>query len=611
MTPSLDLFVQELLTNVLKRQSEEGFLVYPLECDSTITAEMILLMHTIDWYDRPLEKRLVEYLKRTLVDDGWVQYPGGPYDLSASIKAYFALKCAGESFEEPYMRAVAKKIRAHGGLRKANVFTRCTLAQFGQLSFKEVPWMPVELILHPKWSPFNVHKFSYWARVVIVPLTIVMTRQFKAKNPKNISVQELFVDLKVEKPKGKKRFFQLLDEFSRFVSACTPKWIHAFAEKKALEWIKERHNNIDGLGGIYTAMEYEIKALLAVGHPIDDPSIQQAIEAIRFLEHKEARYSYMQPCVSPVWDTAIAMHALRYHQDKIPSDSISKGLDWLVSKQLIHVPGDWSIDRPKLEGGGWAFQFNNPFYPDLDDTAMCGWAMATMDPKRYSNSIEKAKNWLLGMQSKNGGFAAFNIDQTFYYLNSIPFADHGALLDPPTEDVTGRVLSFFGALNDPALNPAVKKAVNYLKASQQPDGSWWGRWGTNYLYGTFSVITGLMQIGASSHEPWIQRGIEFLFSRQNPDGGWGESCNSYIEGREKEKAPSSLFHTAIVLIALFYAKQGEREEVKKGVKYLLSRKENPIDEEFNAPGFPRVFSLKYHGYQTLFPLWALGLYQSQ
>ena len=272
-----------------------------------------------------------------------------------------------------------------------------------------------------------------------------------------------------------------------------PKNLRSYAERLALKWIKEHDNKEDGLGGIYTAMEYEIKALLSLGYSIEHPLIQKAIQAIKRLEVREGSYSYMQPCISPVWDTSIAMHALRYTLQK-SIEPMYKGLDWLASKQLINIPGDWSLDRPNLKGGGWAFQFNNPFYPDLDDTAMCAWAMAAIDPQRYKNNIEFAKNWLIGMQSKNGGFAAFSVDQNFDYLNLIPFADHGALLDPPTEDVTGRVLSFFGLLNQKELGESIDKAVEYLKKIQNSDGSWWGRWGTNYLYGTFSALVGLMPV---------------------------------------------------------------------------------------------------------------------
>ncbi len=606
----IDAHIKQLLAKVLARQDEAGFFVYPLECDTTITAERILLMHAIDLIDTALQKRLASYLKKQVVGAGWVQYPGGPYDLSASIKAYFALKCAGESADDPLMQVIAEKIRQKGGLRCANVFTRCILAQFGQLSFQETPWMPVELILQPNWSPFSIYKFSCWARAVVVPLSIVMCRKFRANNPSQVDLKELFSVQSVASPsiwgfKWKKGLFYLVDQLGRKLEWLIPAKVRKLAEEKSLEWILQHNNQEDGLGGIYTAMEYEIKALIALGRPLSDPYIQKALEAIRRLEIDDQESTYMQPCVSPVWDTAIAMHALRYTEEKT---AIRKGIEWLVSKQLIGILGDWGVNRPGLKGGGWAFQFNNSFYPDLDDTAMCGWAMALIDRKKTDRNIEAAKNWIVGMQSKNGGFAAFNADQNFDYLNLIPFADHGALVDPSTEDVTGRVLSFLGVLNDPTLDSIIQKGVEYLKKMQQPDGSWWGRWGSNYLYGTFSALVGLIQAKVDLHDPVVQKAIRYLLAQQNLDGGWGESCDSY-QAALKTTVPSTLFHTSIALIALLSADFGLSDSVERGIEYLLSRGPEAQDIDFNAPGFPRVFYLKYHGYQQLFPLWALNFYK--
>jgi squalene-hopene/tetraprenyl-beta-curcumene cyclase len=619
----VDSLIQELIDKTLSSQKSEGYLVYPLECDSTITSEAILLMHAIDLRDLELEKRLAQYLKNTLVENGWNRYPEGPYDLSASIKAYYALKCAQESPQSPYMQAIANKIRLHGGLRAANVFTRYTLVQFGQLDKTEAPWMPVEMILQPRWSPFSVEKFAYWAKAVVIPLCVTVTRNFRAKNPLQIGVEELLVTKDTPFPRGLKGLFFLLDKAGRSIDTWIPQKLRRFAEKKALEWILRHDNKEDGLGGIYTAMEYEVKALLSLGYSLEDPLVQKALEAIRRLEVRVDTMSFMQPCVSPVWDTSIAMHALRYLVEP-NSTPLQKGLDWLSKKQLIGIKGDWSLSRPDLKGGGWAFQYNNPFYPDLDDTAMCAWAMIVVDEMRYRKNIDAALEWLLGMQSKEGGFAAFSIDQNFDYLNLIPFADHGALLDPPTEDVTGRVLSFFGEVRRRSfcadkknqekakkqLDKSIEKAIDYLKKTQKKDGSWWGRWGTNFLYGTFSALTGLAHVDQDMSEDWIQKGLAALLNRQNPDGGWGETCDSYNSG-EYLSAKSSLFHTSIVLIALIYCGKVTSKEVERGIEFLLSRKENWKDTHFNAPGFPRVFYLKYHGYETLFPLWALGLYREK
>lgn len=600
--------INQLLEKAYRAQSGAGYLVFPLECDATITAEMILLMHSIDFRDPALEKRLAAYLKKTIHDDGWVSYPKGPYDISASIKAYYALKCAGASQNEPYMLKIAKKICHHGGLKAANVFTRYTLVQFKQLEPNESPWMPVELILQPLWSPFSMQKFAYWARTVVIPLSLAMTRNFRAKNPKKIDVKELLVPYTPPRFNGLRGVFYLIDKVGRKLDGWIPSKLRRYAEKKALKWIVDHDNKEDGFGGIYTAMEYQVKALLSLGYSIEHPMVQRGLHAILSLEAHVEGDHFMQPCVSPVWDTSIGMHAFRYTLDDL-KEPLLKGLDWLASKQLIGVQGDWSLSRPKLRGGGWAFQYNNPFYPDLDDTAMCGWAMAAVDRNLYKKNIDAARDWLQGMQSKDGGFAAFSIDQNFDYLNLIPFADHGALLDPPTEDVTGRVLSFFGELDDISLKESIQRAVFYLKKTQKQDGSWWGRWGTNYLYGTFSALLGLMQVKVDPEEEWVQKSIHFLFAKQNEDGGWGESCDTYAPTLKQNQEKSTVFHTAIVLIALLNAGKVRSKEVERGVFYLLSRKDNFKDAVFNAPGFPRVFYLKYQGYEVLFPLWALGLYR--
>jgi squalene-hopene/tetraprenyl-beta-curcumene cyclase len=598
----------EHLQKMIKgRFSSQGFIAYPLECDITISAETILLMHAIDWLDLNLQQRLCDYIQSRIVDDGWQLYPEGPYDLSASIKGYFALKCVGIDPGEPFMERIAKKIRLHGGLKNANVFTRCTLATFGCLNFDDVPWMPIEMILQPRWSPFHLSRFSYWARVVVIPLSITITHKFSALNPKKITLDELLVPLSILPPKGLKRFFFYLDRHGRKLDRLIPSWVRSYAEKKALDWIMQHDNGVDGLGGIYTAMDYQIKALLSLGFSIDHEMIQNAIRAIKNLEVRTENQYFIQPCISVVWDTAIATHGLIQGGLDNNMDTVQRALEWLESKQLRKIKGDWSFERPSLKGGGWAFQFNNPFYPDLDDTAIAAWAMVLVDKDRFHQSIHYAKRWLQGMQSKNGGFAAFNADQMYPYLNLIPFADHQALQDPPTEDVTGRVLAFFGELNDPSLQNTIIAAVNFLRNNQREDGSWWGRWGTNYLYGTFCALVGLSKVKMSLSDSMIEKGVRFILDRQHSDGGWGESCDSYQEKRYV-KSGSSRFHTAIAIIALIHCGLWDHVAVKKGIEYLVDQK-NPLkDPLFNAPGFPRVFYLKYHGYDETFVLWALGLY---
>jgi squalene-hopene/tetraprenyl-beta-curcumene cyclase len=374
----------------------------------------------------------------------------------------------------------------------------------------------------------------------------------------------------------------------------------------------ERLNGEDGLGAIFPAMVNALEAMVILGYPADDPRRVTAKRALQKLLVESPATAYCQPCVSPVWDSALAVLAMQAIDDTPSADASIRALDWLKSKQLLDDPGDWRVDRPSLAGGGWAFQFANGHYPDLDDTAVVAWAMhQSCAPERYAESVDRALDWLVGMQSKDGGFAAFDADNTHYYLNKIPFADHGALLDPPTSDVTARVVTVLALIGRPKDKDALERALAYLREQQEPDGSWFGRWGTNYIYGTWSVLTALAQARIGSDDPALHGAVDWLKRQQHGDGGWGESNDSYES--KTQKIASTPFQTAWALLALLAAGEVRSDAARRGAEFLMrTRQEDGLwrDPSFTAPGFPRVFYLKYHGYSAYFPLWALAAYRT-
>ena len=409
------------------------------------------------------------------------------------------------------------------------------------------------------------------------------------------------------------RAFLLADRLGRITEPLIPRRMRENATRRAEEWMLERLNGEDGLGAIFPAMVNALEAMTILGYPRDDirrETAKRALQKLLVVGHSSA---YCQPCVSPVWDTALASLAMEETADPAATAAATRALDWLQTEQILDAPGDWRVNRPGLAGGGWAFQFANPHYPDLDDTAVVAWAMhQAHNSNDYRDSVRRALDWLVGMQSKNGGFAAFDADNMYFSFNCIPFADHGALLDPPTSDVTGRVVMALALIGRPQDAAALTRAVAYLRAEQEPDGSWYGRWGTNYIYGTWSVLTALAQAGLDAQDPVVRRAVEWLKRRQNADGGWGESNDSYA--RANANFASTPYQTAWALLALMAAGEVGADAVRRGVDQLLRTQESDglwADPSFTAPGFPRVFYLKYHGYSGYFPLWALATFRNQ
>ena len=604
---------------LLAMQHAEGYWCFELEADCTISAEYILMMHFMGEIDEALQAKIAVYLRdRQDTHGGWSLYPGGDFDLSGSVKVYYALKLTGDSLDLPHMHRAREAILGHGGAAYSNVFTRITLALFGQIPWRGVPFIPVEIMLLPRWFPFHISRVSYWSRTVMVPLTILYSLKARAKNPTGVSIDELFT----VPPEQERNYFPVrsrlnrvllvVERSARRLEPLIPGWVRRRAIKKAEAWIIERLNGKEGLGAIFPAMvnAHEVVALL--GYPPEHPYRLTTKAALQKLLVIGERSAYCQPCVSPVWDTGLACLALHEANGGKATPETLGALDWLKSKQLLAQPGDWSEDRPTLRPGGWPFQFGNDYYPDLDDAALVAWVMHEIGDERYGESIDRAAEWLCGMQSKNGGFGSFDADNTCYYLNEIPFADHGALLDPPTADVSARCVTLFGRLGRSEYAECLRRCLDYLREEQEQDGSWFGRWGTNYIYGTWSVLIALEQVGAPKMQTFIRRAVEWLKWIQRTDGGWGETNDSYLNPDQAGKAEASTaFQTAWAMLALMAAGETHSSEIRRGADFLLRTQQADgfwNDPVFTCPGFPRVFYLKYHGYQKFFPLWALARY---
>lgn len=602
-------------------QKQDGHWIYELEADCTIPAEFIMMMHFMDELDGALEQKLATYLRNQQAEhDGWPLYYGGDFNLSCSVKAYYALKLAGDDPAAAHMVRARNAILAHGGAAHSNVFTRIALALFEQVPWRAVPFIPAEVILLPRWFPFHISKVSYWSRTVMVPLFILCTLKPSAANPRGIDIRELFVIPADEEqhyfrhPSTLSRMFLALDRFGRWLEKLVPGKVRQYAIKRCEDWFIERLNGTEGLGGIFPAMVNAYECLALLGYPPDHPYRVQAREALEKLLVVDKDSAYCQPCMSPVWDTCLATQALHEGLSLTRSETSVAALDWLRDRQLDKESGDWQDNHSNLAGGGWPFQYANSHYPDLDDTSVVAWAMYRVDKERYRDSIERAADWVFGMQSTNGGWGSFDSDNTHHYLNAIPFADHGALLDPPTSDLTARCLAILSLTDKPEYRASVQAGIEYLKSEQEDDGSWFGRWGTNYIYGTWSALAALEVAGEEPNQEYIRNAIKWLYSAQNDDGGWGESNDSYYPPKHPRPHPSTSFQTAWAVLGLMAVDGVHSIAVKRGIDFLLSRQQADglwLDANFTAPGFPRVFYLKYHGYCKYFPLWAIGQYRNR
>jgi squalene-hopene/tetraprenyl-beta-curcumene cyclase len=613
--------------DLLALQKPDGHFVFELEADATIPAEYIFVNHFLGDPEPELEAELGEYIRslQSARHGGWPMFHDGDFNISASVKAYFALKMIGDPPDAPHMARARKAILEHGGAETSNVFTRYMLALFGEAPWRGVPAMPVELMLMPKTAPVSVWKFSYWSRTVIAPLLILAALKPKAKNPTGASCRELFrtppeqVKQWNVNPTGSRwgeAFLQLDKVLHPAEAHILPKLpSRRKAIQAAVDFILPRLNGEDGLGAIFPAMAFATLAFHVLG-PDHRAHHQTARDSVRRLvvgarSERGGRARYCQPCESPIWDTALAVHAL-LDAGVAPDDArILAACDWLAERQILDLKGDWAVQNPDLAPGGWAFQYRNDYYPDVDDTAVVGMLLDRVDRARYRHNIARAVTWIEGMQSTNGGWGAFDIDNNADFLNSIPFADHGALLDPPTVDVTARCVSFLCQVGHSREHPAVARALAFIAAEQEDDGSWFGRWGTNYVYGTWSALCALNAAGEDPQSETVRRAVAWLVKHQRADGGWGEDGATYWKERRYEAKASTPSQTAWALLGLMAAGEAGHDAVKRGIAHLAQAPREGArwrEEQFTAVGFPRVFYLRYHGYAAYFPTWALGRY---
>ena len=623
----LDRHIDQATLALLACQRPDGHFLFELEADATIPAEYVLLRHYLgEPLDAALEAKIAVYLRRIQGEHGgWPLFRGGELDMSATAKAYFALKMIGDAPQAPHMHRAREAIRLRGGAERANVFTRCLFALYGVVPWRAVPVMPVEIMLLPKWFPFHLDKISYWSRTVIVPLLVLMAKKPRARNAKGVTIEELFLQPPRSlgpTPKAPQQkaswfwFFRAVDNGLRAAEPLFPKRMRQRATDRAVAWVGERLNGEDGLGAIFPAMANSVMMYDALGYAEDHPQRAIARRSIDKLLAVHDDEIYCQPCVSPIWDTGLACHALLEVGGDQINARVKRGLDWLKPMQVLDVKGDWTARRPDLRPGGWAFQYANPHYPDVDDTAVVAMAMHRMQDlvdADYQSAIDRGREWIVGMQSKNGGWGAFDADNDYYYLNNIPFADHGALLDPPTEDVSARCLSMLAQLGD-RQSTCAKRAIDYLRKTQASDGSWYGRWGMNYIYGTWSVLSALNAAGVAHEAPEMRKAVAWLAAIQNADGGWGEDGSSYkLDYHGYEKAPSTASQTAWAVLGLLAVGEVDHPAMARGIKYLADNQGADgiwNEERYTATGFPRVFYLRYHGYAKFFPLWALARYRN-
>ncbi len=626
---SLERAIETASAALLKLRRADGHWVFELEADATIAAEYIVLQHFLGESNPALEAKIAIYLRRLQgPHGGWALFHGGGFNISASVKAYLALKLAGDAPDAAHMLRAREAILAHGGAGTTNVFTRILLALFGVISWAAVPIIPVEIMLLPRRFPFHLTRVSYWSRTVLVPLLVLQALKPRARNPRGVKIDELFPGRPrarrwaIAPHQSRARFvvFAAIDALLRLIEPLRPQRTRQRAIERAVAFVTERLNGEDGLGAIFPAMANAVMMFDALGYPRDHPHLVQARRAIDKLLVVTREEAYCQPCVSPVWDTVLACQTLLEVGGREARAAAQKGLSWLEARQVLDTVGDWADQRPHVRPGGWAFQYANPHYPDLDDTAVVVMAMDRFARRRvmrgepdFHESIARGREWVLGLQSENGGWGAFDADNTSEYLNHIPFADHGALLDPPTADVTARCVSMIAQLGNAADAAALAQGLAFLRRCQEADGSWYGRWGMNYVYGTWSALCALHAAGVDREAREVRAAVAWLLAAQNEDGGWGESGDSYgLDHRRHERAPSTPSQTAWALLGLMTVGEERSPAVARGIDFLLGRQAADgfwREPQFTATGFPRVFYLRYHGYAKFFPLWALARYR--
>jgi squalene-hopene/tetraprenyl-beta-curcumene cyclase len=608
---------------LLNDQHKEGFWWGELEANASITAEYLLLTHHLGVGEPEKWAQMANYLRRQQTDSGyWAQYLNGPGELSTTIEAYFALKLSGEDPNAAHMVQAREWILDRGGIAKARVFTKMWLALFDQYDWDRLPAMPAWLNLLPNWFPINLYEFASWARATIVGISVISTLRPVATLPAGAGVQELWCDPKerrtfaVQTPTNlaswKGAFFGI-DKVLRFMDRNHIRPFQRRALATAERWLLDRQEADGGWAGIQPPWVYAILALRALGYPLDHPVIQKSLKAFDRFTWEDEGMLWTEPCQSPVWDTGLAVIALLDSGLAADDPALQQAGGWLLQEQVFSG-GDWQVKNPDTPAGGWSFEFDNDVYPDVDDTAVVLIALdgiSVEDEAAKRRAMDAGTRWMLSMQSKNGGWAAFDVDNTKQFLTEIPFADFGELLDPPTADVTAHALEFLGRMGYRGEYPPAARALQFLYDLQEPDGAWWGRWGVNYLYGLGAVLPALAELGEPMTQPVVRKSIAWLRAHQLEDGGWGESSDSYADPTLRGAGPSTASQTAWALMALIAAGETDSREVARGVQYLIDHQgpDGTWDEpEFTGTGFPTDFMINYHLYRHYFPLMALGRY---
>jgi squalene-hopene/tetraprenyl-beta-curcumene cyclase len=620
----LEQAIERGADHLLSLQVEPGYWLGELEADSTLESDYIYYLHVLGKADPARVAKLANYVRqKQLPDGGWSIYPGGPSELNATCKAYFALKLAGDNPKSARMVQARETVLRLGGLERSNSYVRFYLAVAGALGWEMVPSILPEMMLLPNWFYLNIYEMSSWTRGIVIPMAILSALRPDWRLPERAHVDELFKD-----PAQKtaafdwsdqliswRNFFLAADRAMKLYEKLPWKPLRQRALREAKSWLLEHLERSEGLAAIYPAMMNSIFALIALGHGPDDPLTSREIREFARFEIEEEDTIRLQPCVSPVWDTCIAMVALE--EAGVPADhpALVKSAEWILSKQVLGS-GDWQVKNKDAAPGGWVFEFRNDFYPDVDDTAFVLMALQRVrfpDPARMEAAVRRGIQWLLSMQNRDGGWAAFDRDNSKGFLCNIPFADHNAMLDPSTADVTARVLECLGRFGWSANHPAIQRAVEFLLKDQCEDGSWFGRWGVNYVYGTSGVLRSLETVSLTAKE-YCQRAVRWLRSVQKADGSFGESLRSYTEPHTKGEGTSTASQTAWGLIGLLAGAEASDPAIEKAVSYLVDEQNADgswSESEFTGTGFPCVFYLKYHLYRNSFPLYALARFRNQ
>ncbi len=626
-------FEREIETAILRSQEHllglqkpEGYWIGELMVDSTLVSDTVAYHHWNRKVDPEWQRKAVNHLfSMQLADGGWNIYHGGPSDVNATIKAYLALKLAGVPETDPRMLR-AREVALHlGGVPRLNTFSKLYLALLGLYSWEYVPTIPCEVLLIGKWFQVNFWDMSNWSRAMLVPLAII--NHFKPTRPVKVDLDELYPEGLHERdlalapdPEAVswRNFFLWLDRLHKFAEWFAEHKIHPFrkrALRKCEQWMLERFEHSDGLAAIFPAMLNSLIALQSLGYPDDHPEVVRATHELKKLEHETADSVRIEPCFSPVWDTSYVIIALHESGISEKHPALKKAATWLMDRE-IRIRGDWHHKNPtRVEPSGWVFEFNNQWNPDVDDTAMVLLALRkipTDHPHRRDECFQRGLTWMMTFQCKDGGWAAFDKDCTKNILEKVPFADHNAMLDPECADITARILELLGAENFRVNHARVRKALDYIRSQQEPDGSWYGRWGVNYVYGTWQVLRGLRAMNLDMSQPWLLKARHWLESVQHEDGGWGERCNTYDDPVFKGRGPSTASQTAWAVMGLCAFDDPENPHLMRGIEYL-ARTQNPdgswTEHETTGTGFPKVFYLKYDMYRNAWPLLALATYR--